>query len=513
MIQGLQRMAADQWPLVVQTPMGVQVEGSISGIDVDRSRLLVELSADPPPLQPGDALELFLHHQGQRWAMSAPLHHFPRPTSLVLRLPQAIRCADRRQEPRWAVPAGVARASVSTTLFEGLQVEGELLSLSAGGFAFRAERLQGPEGPRAWDPALLPPGRTLEGAQIQGFPFALEGEGRVLWQERGCVGVLLRGLPPEAKEALAALVSAKAEAPPTVFALEAAHLPPPALPLTREAPGRSQALLRLKKRGRTLVLAMKGGHLREALRERLLAWGYGRVEGVDSLAQWLEFSQQNTVDLVFIDGGFKELQGLELASFLHQARGEMAYAIVLAEQLEGTSLGLLAKRAGITQLLGKPYTLDERLDAVLEGALDLRPPVVTEAAPMPSSRHKRRAVALAMPPGPKREALQAFLLGEGFSRVLPAGTVAELIRVLQSPTLGLVFVDWEEGSLSGLEVAAFLAGQHGVRRPQLVLAGDARIEEEAHALGIARVVPKGYPLNGPLVRALLEVMEGLEAAV
>jgi hypothetical protein len=64
-----------------------------------------------------------------------------------------------------------------------------------------------------------------------------------------------------------------------------------------------------------------------------------------------------------------------------------------------------------------------------------------------------------------------------------------------------------------LEVAAFLAGQHGVRPPQLVLAGDARIEEEAHALGIARVVPKGYPLNGPLVRALLEVMEGLEAAV
>ncbi len=507
----LQRLVGEQYPLVVRTAQGVDVDGYFYALDMDRGRLMVELKDDPPSLQPDEPLTLFFHRNDQRWAMSTALHHFPRPTSLVLLMPSEVKCADRRQDPRCVLPEEKLTVVARTALYDGLSFQGSLLSLSPGGLSFRVESVEGPSGKMHWRRGLLEPGRAFEALQVSGLPFGVDCEGRLLWVEEDRIGIRLRGLTNEVREALAKYVQSHPVVPPTVLelgeAVDREVAPPP-----MEVPDRSQALLRLKKRGRSIVLAMKSGHLRDALQGILREWGYGRVDAVENLGQWLELSQTQTVDLVFIDGGLKELHGIELASFLHQARGERSYAIVLAEQLTGTSLGIVAKRAGVTQLLDKPYTLDKSLDILLESVLDLRPLITEEVVATPSARHKRKAVALAMPPGARRDALQAFLLGEGFCRVLPAGTVGELIQTLQSPTLGLVFVEWEDTRLSGLEVAAFLAAQQGVTHPQYVLVGDpARFDEETRALGIARIVPRSYALNGKLTDLLLEVMESFEA--
>lgn len=509
----IQQLVHEQYPLIVRTAQGVDIEGAFFALDDDRGRLMVELKEDPPHLHTDESLTLFFTRNGQRWSMSTTLHHYPRPTSLVLHRPAQIHLADRRLEPRALLVSPTMRVSARTALFEGILFEGTLLSLSPQGLSFRVEHVEGPHGPLGNWRRELEPGRPLESLKIHGLPFDVEGEGRVLFLEEDQLGLRLRGLSTEMREWVLSYVESHAKQPPKQ--LELGPLLPLHAPATpaKEAPSRSQALLRLKKRGRTLVLAMKAGHLRDALKDQLVAWGYGRVEVMDTLAQWLEFIQTQLVDLVFIDGGLRELKGVELASFLHQARGERNYAILLAENLEGNSLGLIAKRAGVTHLLNKPYPLDHRLDAQLEGALDLRPLSTEEGATTPSVRHKRKAVALAMMPGPKRDALQAFLLGEGFCRVLPAGTVGELIQALQSPTLGLVFVDWEDTRISGLEVAAFLASQRGATQPQLVLVGDpGRMDVEARALGVARVLGRGYGLNSQLTEALMEALEALEAA-
>ncbi len=272
---------------------------------------------------------------------------------------------------------------------------------------------------------------------------------------------------------------------------------------------RAQALLRIKKRGRTLVVAMRPGMVRDAVVAFFEKDGYGKVLTVETLAQWLELAASKHVDLVFIDGGVKEMQNLELANFLHQGRGHQSFAIVLAlanvDQVSETEV----KQAGINQLLPKPYTLDAGLALAIEVALDIRPTEISPpATPIPGEL-RQRPIALAMVPGPNRDALQAFLLGQGFARVLPAGTLGELIRTLHSPSLGLVFVDWEETSPTGLEVAAFLAAHAPDRRFALALAAaqpHGPLAVEAMELGVARLVTKPYELKGPLVEALLLAM-------
>ncbi len=502
--------------LTVETPGGVELEAWADALDEGRGRFTLRLSHPSPPVSPGDALRVAFNFEGQRWAGTAQLHHYPDRSTYVASLPRVFDAADRRAHPRWAPPEAVGRVEVRTHLGEGLVLRGSLLSLSEGGLCLQVEGLEGPEGRVYWKEGLLEEGQAFEAVLLQGIEGLpeVEAEGRLAWTDMGEEGLRLalrlRGLRESSREALRAFLVPRL--PPLPEQLPPAPVVAFLAPGEEAAPAppRSQALLRLKKRGRTVVVAMKAGLVRDAVVEFLEKDGYGKVRTVDTLGQWLELSAAKPVDLVFIDGGVKELHDLELASFLHQSRGHQSFAIVLAMDTMGTSLGLLTKKAGVNHLLSKPYTLDVTLTQALEVALDLR--TQEGPAPVASSQGllKRKPLALAMPPGPARDALQAYLLGEGFARVLPAGTLGELIRTLHSPTLGLVFVDWEESNLTGLEVAAFLASQGNGPRFTLVLAcpqASARLVREATELGVAQVVVKPYGLKGPLVETLLKALE------
>lgn len=512
----LTRLLQERQSLTVETPGGVEMDAWVEAMDHPRHRLTLRLRHPSPPISPGDALRMAFTFAGQRWMATAQLHHYPDRSTYVSSLPRRFEAADRRTHARWAVPPPGGRVEVRVSLGEGLVFRGPLESLCEGGLSLRVEELLGAEGPVPWREGLLQEGHAFEAVllrELEGLPD-LEAEGRLAWagELNGGLrlGLRLRGLTESSRESLRAFLA------PRLQPLPEALPPAPSSGLAQPegdgppAPDRSQALLRLKKRGRTVVVAMKPGLVREAVVDFMVKDGFGKVFTVDTLGQWLELSATKNVDLVFIDGGVKELHDLELASFLHQSRGHQAFAIVLAISTLGTSLGLLTKKAGVNHLLSKPYTLDVSLTQALELALDLR----TQEGPPPVASHqgllKRKPLALAMPPSPEREALQAFLLGEGFARVLPAGTLGELIRTLHSPTLGLIFVDWEEPSLSGLEVASFLAGRSEDARFALVLActqAGPRLIREATELGVAKVILKPYELKGPLVETLLKALE------
>ncbi len=505
-----------QRSVTVETPGGVELEARLDALDAGRNRLTLKLRQPSPPVSPGDALRLAFTFEGQRWMAAVHLHHYPDRSTYVASLPRAFEAADRRAHSRWTPPQPLGHAEVRVHLGEGLIFRGPLVSLAEGGLSLRVEELLGTEGPVPWREGLLEEGQLFEAVLLNGVEDLpeIEAEGRLAWVQTGggglCMALRLRGMREAAREAIREFLGSRAPALPEQLPPAPADPPVASGGPGATSPARGNALLRLKKRGRTVVVAMKPGLLREVVVEFMEKDGYGKVLTVDTLAQWLELSSAKTVDLVFIDGGVKELHDLELASFLHQSRGHQSFAIVLAMATLGTSLGLLTKRAGVNYLLSKPYTLDGVLSQALEVALDLR----SQEAPGPSATQqnllKRKPIALAMPPGPEREALQAFLLGAGFPRVLPAGTVGELIRTLQSPTLGVVLVDWEEPNLTGLEVAAFLQSRGDDARFAIVLAvhqTSPRVVHEARDLGVAQVLVRPYELKGPLVETLLKAID------
>jgi DNA-binding response OmpR family regulator len=125
----------------------------------------------------------------------------------------------------------------------------------------------------------------------------------------------------------------------------------------------------VKKRSRGLLLAMPEGPEREALAAFLTKDGYGRVWAAAALTDLLEHLDE--VDLVFVDGGVTELQGLDLATLLRQRLGDEKTPVVLAAASVDADLVLGAQETGVAQVLVKPYDLDLDLARMIEGHLGI----------------------------------------------------------------------------------------------------------------------------------------------
>ncbi len=247
---------------------------------------------------------------------------------------------------------------------------------------------------------------------------------------------------------------------------------------------------------------MRAGRTRDALQDFLEAEGFGAVFGVDTLAQWLELVAHRSLDLVLIDGGFRELQGLELASFLQQSRGGQVFSLVLAQGPPFLPPDL-AREAGVDRLLEKPYGLEADLLACLDQAL--------EAGRGEAPATEGPLLALVMPAGAEREALEAYLLGSGRFRVRPVDSLAGLVRLAREPLPSVVLVDWEEGGLSSVEVLAFLVKAAPDFAGRLVAAcprGRPQVMREAREQGAAQVLMRPYALEAPLLALLRRVAEG-----
>ena len=125
----------------------------------------------------------------------------------------------------------------------------------------------------------------------------------------------------------------------------------------------------MKKRTRIILLAMPEGPDRDALVACLLLDGYGKVRVAATLTELLAYLED--IHLVFVDEGVAELQGLALASLIHQRLDDENIPILLAETSVDAELVMGARENGVAQVLVKPYELDPDFLRMLEGHLGI----------------------------------------------------------------------------------------------------------------------------------------------
>ena len=232
--------------------------------------------------------------------------------------------------------------------------------------------------------ALLAPVRALVASRSSTLPSTVPPKARRSQEEAqnpsDNSGPFERAFPraeprPEAEAPVVGPAAETAAPPPAKpEAAPASPLPPEDLPpedLPPEAPDRSQALLRVKKRSRSLLLAMPEGPERDLLAAFLVEEGYGRVLLAASLTELLEALEGPGVHLVLVDGGVNELKGLALASLLQHRPGDDRPPVILAETVVDTDLVLGAQETGVAQILVKPYEPDADLARIIESHLGL----------------------------------------------------------------------------------------------------------------------------------------------
>lgn len=514
---------ARRWhmPLALETGTGIEAESTIESLDPRRGRLTLAISNAPSAgLEPDDEVRLFLGLEEGRWMGRAVVQHYRDNRRLfVLSLPRELTAQDRRRTPRTREVQDL-KVLIRPQEFSGSAFHGTLMDLAEGGLQMRVERHS--EGTADEAEEALREGLDLAVVRL-GVPGGreIECQGRLVHLSRGRAGLLagirFRNLNPEGRQWLEGYLAPRVhptvtELPPLAFTPEAEPEPTADLPSQEDSAARVDALLRLKKRGRTLLLAMPTGQARLDLVNALLADGYGRVLVVEHLWQVGEALQGQAVHCVFIDGGVQEVDPLELASFVFYARGDRRCAILLATLDPVRFPESALRQAGVDRLVPKPYSLPVLLP-LLEVEMELRPredvPEALLAAATAGGRTKVlrriRAVALVMPPGPQRDALSSLLAGAGFMRVLPAGTIAELVQAMDSSALSLVFIDWPDPQLPGLEIAGFLEGLRFRNPVTVVLASDRpspRLVEDARTLGVAHLVVRPYELESGFAELL-----------
>lgn len=154
-----------------------------------------------------------------------------------------------------------------------------------------------------------------------------------------------------------------------------------------------------------------------------------------------------------------------------------------------------------------------------EAAVPLVPesdvPAGAEAAPHSTQldlRIKRfKTLALVMPPGHGRDALQSYLATQGFTRVLPAGTLSELAVLTRKSPPDAFLVDWPDATMPELDIVLFLGNHPFPSPPRILLAcahATTQLAREANRLGVTQLLVKPYALDGALVDLLLQQLNG-----
>lgn len=354
--------------------------------------------------------------------------------SATLELPSTISLAERRKKPRARLNAREgATATVLTGLFDGVGINGFIENISETGVCIRVDRALDVKTQRKMHLGanLMPVGQPLMLVKLSKLPKCptLELAGTVAYLDASH-GLLLGIAFEPGKEALLAPVRAlvasrttaipttvppKArrqpeadreaeepvhhrpptpkkepepvpEVPPAAPAVVPAALPtpatvpaaPPALPVGEPDPDpaghldeRSQALLRMKKRTRGILLAMPEGPDRDLLAAFLTEDGYGRVLCAATLTDLLDHLDRPGLNLVLVDGGVAEVQGLGLASLLKHRMEDDMPPVILAEASVDADLVLGAQETGVAQILVKPYALDQDFRRMIEEHLGI----------------------------------------------------------------------------------------------------------------------------------------------
>lgn len=122
-------------------------------------------------------------------------------------------------------------------------------------------------------------------------------------------------------------------------------------------------------------------------------------------------------------------------------------------------------------------------------------------------KKRARGILLAMPEGPDRDEVAAFLSEDGYGRVLCAATLTELLEHLDRSSPHLVLVDGGVAELQGLALASFLRQRQEEDLPPMVLAEaqvDADLVLGAQETGVAQILVKPYRPDADFARMVEE---------
>lgn len=407
-------------PVQLRDPKNREVASILQSIDEEGGRLTFQLSG-PLMAEKGERIRFIYLHDTLRLGGQAKLLEV-RSGTAVLDIPSELELRERRRTPRARInPREGSTLTALTSLFEGVGVSGILENISEEGARMKIERALEVKGERKLNIAtgLFPIGHAFMLVKLGKLPklsATVELSGKVAYMDSSggglSVGITFTEVAAEASGAIRRVVSDRVSSLPTSIppksrrpkdngnkqdsetALDtprppsAPTSPPepptptpvapteptapesPAVDEPKAAPERNPALLRLKKRTRSVVVAMAPGGHRDMLLSHFLEEGYGRVFTAATLTELLGLLNEQKVALIFIDGGVAELKGFDLAEALQQV-GEAHIPLVLAAEEVSTATVLAARRVGVDQLIVKPYVLDETFSVIFEQQMGL----------------------------------------------------------------------------------------------------------------------------------------------
>lgn len=120
-------------------------------------------------------------------------------------------------------------------------------------------------------------------------------------------------------------------------------------------------------------------------------------------------------------------------------------------------------------------------------------------------KKRTRAILLAMPAGPDRDAVAGCLTEDGYGRVLYADTLTSLLGHVERPGIHLILVDDGVAELKGLALASLLHNRLEDEMPPVILAEtsvDAELVLGARETGVAQILVKPYDLDRDFLRML-----------
>jgi DNA-binding response OmpR family regulator len=120
-------------------------------------------------------------------------------------------------------------------------------------------------------------------------------------------------------------------------------------------------------------------------------------------------------------------------------------------------------------------------------------------------KKRTRAILLAMPAGPDRDAVAGCLTEDGYGRVLYADTLTGLLEHVERRGIHLILVDDGVAELKGLALASLLHNRLEDAMPPVLLAEtsvDAELVLGARETGVAQILVKPYELDRDFLRML-----------
>jgi CheY-like chemotaxis protein/c-di-GMP-binding flagellar brake protein YcgR len=395
-------------PFFVKDGRKTDHSGVLQSLDEEAGTFNIQMNG-PFAADKGAKIEFVFVHENLRLGAASRLQEV-RGNTVILELPGELELQERRKQARARLnPKEGATLTGLSSLFEGVGINGILENISEGGCRVRIEKAMNIKDQKKLGigTALVPVGHSfmiIKLNKVPRCPAVMELGGKVTYLDDSSGGLVL-GIQFEKSEfagAIRSLVSSRTGAIPSAVPPKARRktvvdepddephhrpekaekpvepppkppeppkaetAPPPAPPVEAPAPSpsRNAALLRLKKRSRAVVLLASAGH-GALLRDHLLDEGYGRVLLAVGWDEVVAHLHEDGVGLLLIDSPQPVLECMEMVQRLKDAGLELPPIVMAAEEVSRT-LVIAAHRIGISQLLVKPYDLDDSLSLLLE---------------------------------------------------------------------------------------------------------------------------------------------------